>query len=665
MSNYQEIISFIWDLANLLRDNYKRNERQKVILPFTILKRFDSVLSDTKKEVLKTYETYKDKFDNLDFALRSSSKRSFYNYSKYDFKTLLEDPEHIEQNMFYYIDCFSKNIQDIFENFYLKTHIERLAKSDLLYLFVKKFSESKVNLHPDVISNYEMGIIFEELVRRFSEQSNEEAGEHFTPREVVELMTHLMFATDEENIKKENLIITVYDPACGTGGMLTCAENYIKSINKTADVVLYGQELQPETYAICKSDMLIKGEDSENIKGPYSTLSKDQFENDKFDFIISNPPYGKKWEIDEDAVKGEAEKGFNGRFGAGTPRINDGQLLFLQHMISKMKVDEKSRIAFITNGSPLFTGDAGGGESNIRKWMIENDYIEAIIALPNQLFYNTGINTYVWILTNKKYSERTNKIKLIDATSFYKKMRKSLGNKRNELDRKEHIPKIVELYEIFEKNTYCRIFDNEDFGYTKVTVERPLQLNYQVTEERLENFYSINDFLKLAESKQKDPEKKLEEEEEGKRKQEEIINALRGIGNQLYKNWNEFEAKVKEVLKGFYLSPNFIKNIILALSEHDDSAVYILDKKGNKMADLNLRDYEKVPLKQDIEEYFNKEVKPYYLDAWMDRKKDKIGYEINFNQYFYKYVPPRPIEEIEKDIKQVTAEIQELLKEDI
>ena len=665
MGNHQEIVSFIWDLADLLRDNYKRNERQKVVLPFTILKRFDSVLSDTKKEVLKTYETYKDKFENLDFALRSASKRSFYNYSKYDFKTLLEDPEHIEQNMFYYLDCFSKNIQDIFENFYLKTHIERLAKSDLLYLLVKKFSESKVNLHPDVISNYEMGMIFEELVRKFSEQSNEEAGEHFTPREVVELMTHLMFATDKENIKKKNLIVTVYDPACGTGGMLTCAENYIKSINKTAEVVLYGQELQPETYAICKSDMLIKGEDSENIQGPFSTLSKDQFKNDKFDFIISNPPYGKKWEIDEDVVKSEAEKGFNGRFGAGIPRINDGQLLFLQHMISKMKIDEKSRLALIANGSPLFTGDAGGGESNIRKWMIENDYIEAIIALPNQLFYNTGINTYVWILTNKKSAERANKIKLIDATSFYKRMRKSLGNKRNELDKKEHIPKIVELYEIFEKNTYCKIFDNEDFGYTKVTVERPLQLNYQVTEERLENLYSVSAFSKLAISKQKDPEKKLEEEEKGKRKQEEIINALKRIGNHLFKNWDEFEDRIKEKLSGFTLTSNFTKNIIFALSEHDDTADYVLDKKGNKTADSNLRDYEKIPLKQDIEEYFKKEVKPYYPDAWMDRKKDKIGYEINFNQYFYKYVPPRPLEEIEKDIKQLTAEIQELLKKEL
>jgi type I restriction enzyme M protein len=665
MGNHQEIVSFIWDLADLLRDNYKRNERQKVVLPFTILKRFDSVLSDTKKEVLKTYETYKDKFENLDFALRSASKRSFYNYSKYDFKTLLEDPEHIEQNMFYYLDCFSKNIQDIFENFYLKTHIERLAKSDLLYLLVKKFSESKVNLHPDVISNYEMGMIFEELVRKFSEQSNEEAGEHFTPREVVELMTHLMFATDKENIKKKNLIVTVYDPACGTGGMLTCAENYIKSINKTAEVVLYGQELQPETYAICKSDMLIKGEDSENIQGPFSTLSKDQFKNDKFDFIISNPPYGKKWEIDEDVVKSEAEKGFNGRFGAGIPRINDGQLLFLQHMISKMKIDEKSRLALIANGSPLFTGDAGGGESNIRKWMIENDYIEAIIALPNQLFYNTGINTYVWILTNKKSAERANKIKLIDATSFYKRMRKSLGNKRNELDKKEHIPKIVELYEIFEKNTYCKIFDNENFGYTKVTVERPLQLNYQVTEERLENLYSVSAFSKLAISKQKDPEKKLEEEEKGKRKQEEIINALKRIGNHLFKNWDEFEDRIKEKLSGFTLTSNFTKNIIFALSEHDDTADYVLDKKGNKTADSNLRDYEKIPLKQDIEEYFKKEVKPYYPDAWMDRKKDKIGYEINFDQYFYKYVPPRPLEEIEKDIKQLTAEIQELLKKEL
>ena len=670
MGSFQEKISFIWDLADLLRDVYKRNEYQKVILPFTVLKRFDCVLSDSKKAVLETYNKYKGQFENMEPVLLNAAKDKngnplgFYNYSKYDFKALLEDPEHIEQNLIHYLDCFSKNVQDIFENFHIKTHISRLAKADLLFLLIKKFSESKIDLHPDVVSNHEMGTIFEELIRKFAEQSNEEAGEHFTPRDVVKLMTKLIFVENGVNLKKKNIIKTVYDPACGTGGMLTSCKEFITAMNKDVDVVLFGQEVNEEIYAICKADMLMKGEEDKNIRGPFSTLSKDQFPNDKFDFIISNPPYGRKWEQDEDAVKKEAERGFEGRFGAGLPRINDGQLLFLQHMISKMKIKEKSRIAVITNGSPLFTGDAGQGESDIRKWMIENDYIEAIIALPDQLFFNTGIYTYVWILTNEKPVERVGKIQLINATSFFKKMRKSLGNKRNYLS-DEDINKIVNLYDKFEENKYSKIFDNEEFGYTKVIVERPLQLNYQVSEERLENLYSIKAFAKLAESKKKNPELKLKEEEEGRKKQEEIITALKTIGDKLYKNWDEFEKKVKEALRDFDLSPNFIKNIILALSEHDDSADYVLDKKGNKLPDPNLRDSEKIPLKQDIEEYFEREVKPYYPDAWMDRKKDKIGYEINFTKYFYEYKPPRPLEEIEKDIKEVTAEIQGLLKEEL
>ncbi|CAD7771095.1 N-6 DNA Methylase [Candidatus Methanoperedenaceae archaeon GB50] len=568
MGNFQEKISFIWDLADLLRGVYKRNEYQKVILPFTVLKRFDCVLSDSKEAVLETYNQYKGQFENMEPILLNAAKDKegnplgFYNYSKYDFKSLLEDPEHIEQNLMHYLDCFSKNVQDIFENFHIKTHITRLAKADLLFLLIKKFSESKVDLHPDVVSNHEMGTIFEELIRKFAEQSNEEAGEHFTPRDVVGLMTKLMFVENGENLKKKDIIRTVYDPACGTGGMLTSCKDFVTSMNKDVDVVLFGQEVNEETYAICKADMLMKGEDDENIRGPFSTLSKDQFPDNRFDFIISNPPYGRKWEQDEEAVKREAEKGFEGRFGAGLPRINDGQLLFLQHMISKMKVKEKSRIAVITNGSPLFTGDAGQGESDIRKWMIENDYIEAIVALPDQLFFNTGIYTYIWVLTNEKPVERVGKIQLINATSFFKKMRKSLGNKRNYLS-DDDINEIVNLYDKFEENKYCKIFDNEEFGYTKVIVERPLQLNYQVSEERLENLYSVKAFVKLAESKHKDPEKRLKEEDEGKKKQEEIITALKTIGDKLYKNWDEFEKKVEEALRGFDLSPNFIKNIIV------------------------------------------------------------------------------------------------------
>lgn len=666
MSNFQEKVSFIWDIADLLRGPYKRSEYQDVILPFTVLKRFDCVLSDTKKEVLGKYEQFKDKFENKDHLLKSATHGlSFYNYSKYDLNTLLQDPEHIEQNILYYLDSFSQNVQDIFENFGIKSQIEKLAKANLLFKLAKKFSESKIDLHPNAVSNYEMGMIFEELVRKFAEQSNEEAGEHFTPRDVIDLMTVIMFTEVKNEIKGKHKIKRIYDPACGTGGMLTSAKDYIhKNINDSIEIVLYGQEVNPKTYAIAKADMLLKGEGSDNIKGPYSTLSEDGFENEKFSYLLSNPPYGRKWENDEEEVKKEAETmGFDGRFGAGLPRINDGQLLFLQHMISKMKLNgETSRISVITNGSPLFTGDAGSGESDIRKWIIENDMLEAIIALPNQLFYNTGIHTYIWILTNHKQKERIGKIQLVDATSFWKKMKKSLGNKRQELN-EEHIKKIQDLYHEFKDQGKSKIFNNEDFGYTKVIVERPLQLNYQVNDERLENLYAYSAFVKLAESKAKKIEVKEKEEKEGKELQNKITEKLKSIGDKLYKNWDEFEKEVKEVVKEFKLTPAFIKNIILSLSEHDETADYVLDKKGNKQPDSNLRDNEKIKLTEDIEEYFKREVLPYYKDAWMDRSKDKIGYEINFTKYFYKYIPPRNLDEIEKDIKGVTSEIDVLLKE--
>ncbi|MCE5214407.1 MAG: type I restriction-modification system subunit M [Methanobacterium sp.] len=669
MGNFQEKVTFIWDLADLLRGSYKRNEYQKVILPFTVLKRFDSVLKYSKPAVLEAYNKFNDSIENLDPILQGAAvdkeghELGFYNYSEYDFKSLIEDPDHIEENLMHYLDSFSPNVQDIFDNFYIKNHISRLSKANLLYLLIKKFTESKVDLHPDKVSNHEMGTIFEELIRKFSEQSNEEAGEHFTPRDVVKLMTNLIFIENGIHLKQENLIKKIYDPACGTGGMLTSCKNYIRELNNSVTAVLYGQEVNEEIYAICKADMLIKGENSDNIKGPSSTLSDDQLPDDHFDFMISNPPYGRKWEQDKEAVDKEAERGFDGRFGAGTPRINDGQLLFLEHMLSKMKTDEKSRIAVITNGSPLFTGDAGSGESNIRKWIIENDYLEAIIGLPDQLFYNTGIRTYIWVLTNEKPKERLGKIQLVDASTKYVKMRKSLGNKRHQLS-SENIQDILNLYEKFEENDEIKIFDNEDFGYTKVTVERPLQLNFKVTDERLENLYAVNAYSKLAKSKSKDPELKLKEEAEGKKKQEEIIQALKQI-NTTYTKWDEFEKQIKKALNQFKISPAFTKNIILALSEHDDKADYVTDAKGKKKPDGKLRDTEKIPLKENIDEYFKREVLPYYHDAWMDRKKDKIGYEINFTQYFYKYEPPRPLEEIEKDIKKVTAEIQELIKEDM
>lgn len=665
MTNISKISGFIWGIADsVLRGTYKRNEYQKVILPFTVLKRFDSVLEYSKKDVVDTYEANKDKVDFIEPILNAKAvdengqELGFYNHSNFDFKTLLQDPDNIEENIKFYIESFSKNVKDILENFDIEKQIAKLSKANNLYLLIKKFNETSLDLSPKNISNHDMGTIFEELIRKFSETSNEEAGEHFTPRDVVKLMTELLFVGEEQ---ESGSIKLVYDPACGTGGMLTSCKEFITKSNPDIDVVLYGQEINDEIYAICKADMLMKGEDAENIKGPSSTLSNDQLKDNKFDYMISNPPYGRDWEQDKEVVTDEAEKGFDGRFGAGLPRKSDGQLLFIQHMISKMKTNGKSRIAVITNGSPLFTGDAGSGESNIRKWIFENDYLEALIALPDQLFFNTGIGTYVWALTNEKTPQREGKVQLIDAREEYVGMRKSLGSKRH-LIPEESITNILNTYKEFNENDKVKIFDNEDFGYTKITVERPMQLNYQVTPERLENLYSYPAFKKLAESKSKDLETKIVEEAEGKKQQEAIKESLLTIGDELYTDWNTFEPKVKQALNQFDLKPAFIKNVIEKLSEHDDTAEYVTDKKGKPKADSNLRDTEKIPLIQNIDDYFEDEVLKYYSDAWYDTKKNKVGFEINFTQYFYVYEPPRPLEEIEADISKVTGEIQELLK---
>ncbi|MDO5826860.1 MAG: class I SAM-dependent DNA methyltransferase [Methanobrevibacter sp.] len=666
MTNISEISGFIWGIADsVLRGTYRRNEYQKVILPFTVLKRFDSVLEHSKKDVVDTYEANKSRTGVLAPILMSKSvdengrELGFYNYSRFDFETLLQDPDNIEENIKFYINSYSNNVKNILENFDIERQIEKLSRANILYLLIKKFNETSLDLSPKNISNHDMGTIFEELIRKFSETSNEEAGEHFTPRDVVKLMTELLFAEEGES---SGSIKLVYDPACGTGGMLTSCQEFINKSNPDIDVVLYGQEINDEIYAICKADMLMKGENAENIKGPSSTLSDDQLKDNKFDYMISNPPYGRDWEQDKEVVDAEAEKGFDGRFGAGLPRKSDGQLLFIQHMISKMKDTGKSRIAVITNGSPLFTGDAGSGESNIRKWIFEKDLLEALIALPDQLFFNTGIGTYVWVLTNEKTPQREGKVQLIDAREEYVGMRKSLGNKRHTLP-EESINKIIDTYQDFTESDKVKIFDNDDFGYTKITVERPMQLNYQVTPERLENLYSYNQFKKLAESKSEDPEIKMAEEEEGKKQQEAIKEELLTIGDELYTDWDTFETKVKNALKSFDLKPAFIKNVIEKLSEHDDTAEYVTDRSGKPKADSNLRDTEKIPLVQNIDDYFEDEVLKYYSDAWYDESKNKIGYEINFTQYFYVYEPPRPLEEIEADIAKITAEIQELLKD--
>ena len=664
MSNFQEKSSFIWSIADsILRGNFRRSDYQNVILPFTVLKRFDSVLDYSKEAVVKAYDENKND-DGLELILMSESvdengkRLGFYNYSSYDFKRLLEDPNNLEDNLKHYLDCFSDNVKDIFIRFSMDKYISKLSEKNLLYKLMKKFSETTLDLSPKAISNHEMGTMFEELIRRFSEQSNEEAGEHFTPRDIVKLMTELLFAGEKN---EPGSIKLVYDPACGTGGMLTSCKEYIENIDPNIDVVLYGQESEDGIYAMCKSDILMKGEKAENIKGPFSTLSNDKLPTQTFDYMISNPPYGRDWETDEDEVKTEAELGFNGRFGAGLPRKSDGQFLFIQHMISKMKPNDKSKIAVITNGSPLFTGDAGSGESEIRKWILENDYLEALIALPTDLFFNTPIGTYIWVLTNRKSEKRKGKVQLIDAREEYVKRKKPLGNKRYDIS-DASISRIVNSYVDFTDRDNVKIFDNEYFGYTKIIVERPMQLNYQVTPERLENLYSYAQFKKLAESNSKDTERKIAEEEDGKKQQEAIKEALLTIGDELYTDWDTFEVKVKQALVSFNLKPVFIRNIIEKLSKHDDTAEYVTDKRGKPKADSNLRDTEKIPLVEDIDDYFKEEVLKYHPNAWYDSKKNKIGYQINFARYFYVFEPPRPIDEIELDIMELTSKIQDLVK---
>ncbi|MBE0427649.1 MAG: N-6 DNA methylase [Nitrospirae bacterium] len=522
-----------------------------------------------------------------------------------------------------------------------------------------------MDLHPDVMSNHEMETIFEELIRRFSEQSNETAGEHFTPREVIKLMVRLLIAGNG-SLRRKNIIKTVYDPACGTGGMLTIAKDEILEINPTAQIYLFGQELNPKTFAIAKSDILIKGEEADNIKKGNS-FSEDQLGGKTFDLMLSNPPFGVEWKKVEDAVRKEAEElGFEGRFGAGLPRISDGSLLFLQHMISKMKPVKEggSRIAIVFNGSPLFTGDAGSGESEIRKWIIENDWLEAIVGLPDQLFYNTGIYTYIWIVTNNKPKERKGKVQLIDAREYYEAMRKSLGNKRHYITEKQ-IEEIVDIYKYFKGSDKSNIFEIKDFGYHKITVERPLQFNFQASDERIELLREEKAFQKLTESNKKNNKEQIKEIEKGKEKQDTIIKSLKSIGNTLYKNQDNFEAVLDNALKkhDIDVDKSLKKAILKALSEHDETADIIYDKHGNPEPDPDLRDYENVPLKEDVHKYFEREVKPHLPDAWIDEKKTKVGYEISFTKYFDKYKPLRPLDEITGDIKVLEEETRRLMEE--
>lgn len=658
--NFKESANFIWGIADLLRGDYKQSEYGRVILPLTVLRRLDCVLEPTKETVLLYLPQTKGlSSEAAEAVLKKKAKLSFYNKSKFDFQKLVADPNDIAANLRNYINGFSKNARAILEHFNFNDHIERLDKSNLLYMIVKRFAE--IDLHPDKIQSIEMGYIFEELIRKFADLSNETAGEHFTPREVIRLMVNILFLNDKEILTKKGIVKTLYDPACGTGGMLSVAEEYLRELNPDADLRVFGQELNPESYAICNSDMLIKGQNTEHIKFGNS-FTQDGLRDEKFDYMLSNPPFGVEWKKIQNEITKEFEQlGFSGRFGAGLPRISDGSFLFLQHMISKMRPENGgARLGIVFNGSPLFSGSAGSGESEIRKWIIEHDMLEAVIALPDQLFYNTGISTYIWIVTNRKPKDRKGKIQFINAVEFFRKMTKSLGNKRNEIS-DEYIAEITKIYGSFKNGEYSKMFLNEYFGYTRVTVERPLRLNFQASSERIAFLDRQTGFANLAKSKKKGKEG-LREIEEGERLQKEIKKALAGIGaSKLFKTRDKFVAAIEGL--DLKIKAPVMKAILEALGERDEIAEVCKDKDGHPEPDSELRDCENVPLTDDIEEYFKREVAPHVPDAWMDRSKDKVGYEINFTKEFYKYKPLRPLDEIRKDILALEKETEGLLKD--
>ena len=676
---HSQLASFIWSICNLLRGPYKRNEYRKVILPLTVLRRFDCLLESTKAAVLEEYPAIKKKPETVVRSLlQKITKRPFYNLSKLDFKKLLDDPNQLAPNLNSYINKFSLNVRDIMDRFGFDEQIARMSEKNLLYEVIKAFA--KIDLSSAKIDNVQMGYIFEELIRIGAEQANEEAGEHFTPREVIKLMVNLLLSP-EKDLTHSHVVKTIYDPACGTGGMLSVSEHYIRELNNEAKPMLYGQDWNDDAWAVCKSDMLIKGEDADNIILG-DTFSKDGFPDEKFDYMLANPPFGVEWKQQQRAIEQERDSlGFQGRFGAGTPRVNDGALLFLQHMLSKMRNPKKggSRLSIVFNGSPLFTGAAGGGESEIRRWIIENDWLEAIVALPEQLFYNTGISTYLWVLTNRKGKARKGRVQLIDARNFWVQMEKSLGNKRRRIgdpsdkgkdpDHIGELTKIVGNFRDGETRTFTeedpithqpvqrqrvvsKIFDNEDFGYHKITVERPLRLAFEIQDEKLDALESgLTTVPKLD---------KLPAET-----REHVVEQLRGKARPgVLKNRDAFDEWLRHALPGDQYVTKSLRIVLRdAFSERDETAEICTDARGQPEPDPDLRDTETVPLKEKIEEYFKREVLPHVPDAWIDTTRTKVGYEIPLNRHFYRYEPPRPLEVIETDIKRLEDDIMKMLKE--
>ena len=659
--------AFIWSVADLLRGDYKQSEYGKVILPLTVLRRFDCMVEPHKPAMLKKYAEVKDKYDNYGaFLDKLTEIQGLWNTSEFDLPKVIADPANLAADLEKYIAGFSPQVREILGHFDLTTQIRKLDKANLLYKVLARFVT--IDLHPNVVSNIEMGYLYEELIRRFSELSNETAGEHFTPREVIRLMVDLLFEEDDDMLAKPGVSKTIFDPACGTGGMLSVAEDYLRKLNPKSHLLVFGQELNPETYAICRSDMMLKGQNADNIKFGNS-FSEDGHEGQRFDYLLANPPFGVEWKKVEEDVKGEyATEGFKGRFGAGLPRINDGSFLFLQHMISKMKRPEDggSRVAIVFNGSPLFTGAAGSGESEIRRWIIEHDWLDAVVALPDQLFYNTGISTYFWIVTNRKTAKRRGKVQLIDVRQSFTKMRKSLGDKRKQLS-DEQIADIVRLYGEFAENDRSKIFPNEAFGFMRITVERPLRLRWEITDDTLSLLAADK---KLA---------KLDDDTRTK-----FIDAIAGWQNTPWKpDGIDLRKRIAEQLSELGAHSKAVEDASMdALAARDLDAPARLDKKGDPRPDPELRDNENVPLptarvafetdptgrlnsaayRLAIDTYVEAEVRPYVPDAWVDYDKTKIGYEIPLTRHFYVYKPPRPLAEIDAEIMALENETQELLK---
>ncbi|NIC42295.1 class I SAM-dependent DNA methyltransferase [Aquabacterium sp. A08] len=637
--NQQNLASDIWNIADTLRGDFKQSEFGRVILPFAVLRRLECVLEPTRSAVLAQYEAVKTTGIDLDLVLPATAQANFYNVSQFNLATL--GSTSTRANLEDYVAKFSANARQVFEHFEFGKWLEKLEKANLLYMVANQFAN--LGLHPNVLTNHEMGLVFEHLIRKFAESANDTAGEFFTPRDVVRLVTTLVFATDHEALNGQGVIRTVYDCAAGTGGFLSSAIEQVQEWNPNAKLVPYAQELNPETYAISVADKLIQGYDVRNLKLG-NTLNNDQLRNERFDYCLANPPFGVKWEkVQADVNAEHVNEGFAGRFGPGLPRVGDGSLLFLMHLLSKRKpVDEHSkgtRIGIVLSGSPLFNGGAGSGESEIRRWILENDWLEAIVALPNDLFYNTGIGTYIWVLSNHKAAERKGLVQLIDASALHTPMQKSLGSKRKRLS-EDQIAEIARLLQDMPNEGISKLFKTTDFGYRRITVERPLRLRFEATDARIANFNAVTNQAHA-----------------------DKLATVRGTFDSI-----DALLKAAGIKK---LTKAHLKELMAALGLKDPDAQPMKDEKGNVMPDADLREFENVPLGQSIADYFAKEVLPHVPDAWIDEgKKDEkdgqvgiVGYEINFNRYFYQYQPPRKLEDIDQDLKAIEAEIAALLGE--